>query len=304
MRVLVADDNLISRRVLEAALRQWGYDVVLADDGNEAWKILRSPNAPRLAILDWMMPGLSGPELCRRVRQAGGDRYTYILLVTSRAEKQDVIEGLEAGADDYITKPFDQMELKVRLAGGRRIVELQDQLLEAQATLREQATLDALTKVWNRRSILEILEREVDRAGREHSPLSVAMADLDHFKQVNDTYGHLAGDAVLVEAVERMRSSMRSYDSLGRYGGEEFLLLFPGCEPAAAERLAERMRAEIERRPLDWHTGPIRFTISFGVTTLRADQRLPAEALLRIADAALYQAKQQGRNRVVALPAK
>jgi diguanylate cyclase (GGDEF)-like protein len=304
MRVLVADDNLISRRLLEAALRQWGYDVVLADDGNEAWNILRSPNAPRLAILDWMMPGLSGPELCRRVRQAGGERYTYILLVTSRAEKQDVIEGLEAGADDYITKPFDQMELKVRLAGGRRIVELQDQLLEAQATLREQATLDALTKVWNRRSILEILEREVDRAAREHSPLSVAMADLDHFKQVNDTYGHLAGDAVLVEAVRRMRSSMRSYDSLGRYGGEEFLLLFPGCEPAAAERLAERMRAEIERRPLDWQTGPIRFTISFGVTTLRADQRLPSEALLRVADAALYQAKQQGRNRVVALPAE
>ncbi len=304
MRVLVADDNLISRRVLEAALRQWGYDVVLADDGNEAWKILRSPNAPRLAILDWMMPGLSGPELCRRVRQAGGDRYTYILLVTSRAEKQDVIEGLEAGADDYITKPFDQMELKVRLAGGRRIVELQDQLLEAQATLREQATVDALTKVWNRRSILEILEREVDRAEREHSPLSVAMADLDHFKQINDTYGHLAGDAVLVEAVQRMRSSMRSYDSLGRYGGEEFLLLFPGCEPAAAGRLAERMRAEIEQRPLDWQTGPIRFTISFGVTTLRADQRLPSEALLRVADAALYQAKQQGRNRVVALPAE
>jgi len=302
MRVLVADDNLISRRLLEAALRKWDYEVVAAADGNEAWEILRSPNAPRLAILDWMMPGLSGPEICRRVRASGGERYTYILLVTSRSENQDVVEGLEAGADDYITKPFDQMELRARLASGRRIIELEDQLLRAQATLREQATRDALTKAWNRRSILEILDREVDRALREHSPLSVAMCDLDHFKQINDTYGHLAGDAVLVEAVTRMRASMRSYDSLGRYGGEEFLLLFPGCEASAAVRLAERMRREIESRPLDWQTGPIRFTISFGVTTLQAGRRLPSEALLRVADTALYQAKQQGRNRVVALP--
>jgi len=304
MRILVADDNQISRRLLEAALRKWDYEVVVATDGNEAWEILSKPNAPRLAILDWMMPGLSGPELCRRVRQSGAERYTYILLVTSRSEDEDVVEGLEAGADDYITKPFNQMELKARLASGRRIIELQDQLLRAQATLREQATRDALTRAWNRRSILEILDREVDRAQREHSPLSVAMCDLDHFKQVNDNYGHLAGDAVLVEAVQRMRASMRGYDSLGRYGGEEFLLLFPGCEAAAAVRLAERMRAEIESRPLEWQTGPIPFTISIGVTTLQAGQCLPSEALLRIADAALYQAKQQGRNRVVALPAE
>jgi two-component system cell cycle response regulator len=303
MRVLIADDSLISRRLLEAALAQWGYEVVSASDGLQAWEILRRDDAPRLAILDWMMPGLSGPELCRRVRQLNSQRYTYILLVTSRAEKQDVIEGMEAGADDYITKPFDQMELKVRLASGRRVVALQDQLLEAQETLREQATRDALTKIWNRRTILEILEREIDRAQREMSPLSLAMGDLDHFKQINDTFGHLAGDAVLCEAVRRMKASIRSYDSLGRFGGEEFLFILPGCEASAAVRLAERIRQEIASRPIEWQGRAIQVTASFGVTSLPLSQRSTAEALLRLADEALYQAKQQGRNRVAHLPA-
>jgi diguanylate cyclase (GGDEF)-like protein len=303
MRVLIADDSLISRRLLEAALAQWGYEVVSASDGLQAWEILRRDDAPRLAILDWMMPGLSGPELCRRVRQLNSQRYTYILLVTSRAEKQDVIEGMEAGADDYITKPFDQMELKVRLASGRRVVALQDQLLEAQETLREQATRDALTKIWNRRTILEILEREIDRAQREMSPLSLAMGDLDHFKQINDTFGHLAGDAVLCEAVRRMKASIRSYDSLGRFGGEEFLFTLPGCEASAAVRLAERIRQEIASRPIEWQGRAIQVTASFGVTSLPLSQRSTAEALLRLADEALYQAKQQGRNRVAHLPA-
>jgi diguanylate cyclase (GGDEF)-like protein len=303
MRVLIADDSLISRRLLEAALAQWGYEVVSASDGLQAWEILRRDDAPRLAILDWMMPGLSGPELCRRVRQLNSQRYTYILLVTSRAEKQDVIEGMEAGADDYITKPFDQMELKVRLASGRRVVALQDQLLEAQETLREQATRDALTKIWNRRTILEILEREIDRAQREMSPLSLAMGDLDHFKQINDTFGHLAGDAVLCEAVRRMKASIRSYDSLGRFGGEEFLFILPGCEASAAVRLAERIRQEIASRPIEWQGRAIQVTASFGVTSLPLSQRSTTEALLRLADEALYQAKQQGRNRVAHLPA-
>lgn len=303
MKVLIADDSLISRRLLEAALAQWGYEIVSASDGLQAWEILRRDDAPRLAILDWMMPGLSGPELCRRVRQLDSERYTYILLVTSRAEKQDIIEGMEAGADDYITKPFDQMELKVRLASGRRIIALQDQLLEAQATLREQATRDALTKVWNRRTILEILEREIDRAQREISPLSLAMGDLDHFKQINDTFGHLAGDAVLREAVRRMRGSIRSYDSLGRFGGEEFLLVLPGCEESDAVRLAERMRLEIARRPVEWQGQAIPVTASFGVTSLPLSGRSTVETLLKAADSALYQAKQAGRNRVAFHPA-
>jgi diguanylate cyclase (GGDEF)-like protein len=303
MKVLIADDSLISRRLLEAALAQWGYEIVSASDGLQAWEILRRDDAPRLAILDWMMPGLSGPELCRRVRQLDSERYTYILLVTSRAEKQDIIEGMEAGADDYITKPFDQMELKVRLASGRRIIALQDQLLEAQATLREQATRDALTKVWNRRTILEILEREIDRAQREISPLSLAMGDLDHFKQINDTFGHLAGDAVLREAVRRMRGSIRSYDSLGRFGGEEFLLVLPGCEESDAVRLAERMRLEIARRPVEWQGQAIPVTASFGVTSLPLSSRSTVETLLKAADSALYQAKQAGRNRVALHPA-
>ena len=190
MKALIADDSLISRRLLEAALRKWDYQVVMASDGEEAWEHLRQKDAPRIAILDWMMPGLSGPEVCKRVRALKTDRYTYILLVTSRSHREDLIEGMEAGADDYITKPFDQNELKVRLGPGRRIVELQDLLISAQDALREQATKDALTKLWNRRTILEIFDRELARAIRHGAPLTVAMADIDGFKGINDTYGH------------------------------------------------------------------------------------------------------------------
>lgn len=302
MKILIADDSLISRRLLEAALSKWDYEVVIAADGAEAWETLQREDAPRLAILDWMMPGLSGPEVCRRVRQLASDYYIYILLLTSRSQKEDLIEGMEAGADDYLTKPFDRHELKVRLGPGKRIVELQAALLAAQVALREQATTDSLTGIWNRRTILEILDRELARAKREGSPISVVLADLDRFKLVNDTYGHMAGDAVLCETVNRMKVSSRNYDSLGRYGGEEFLLVLPGCESAAAECQAHRLRLEIESRPLEMSEGSLNVTCSFGVTSLSKVKQSDAETLLRVADAALYQAKEQGRNRVVFLP--
>ena len=302
MQVLIADDSLISRRLLEAALRKWGYDVVVASNGAEAWERLRGDGSPRLAILDWMMPGLSGPEVCRLVRSKGGEHYTYILLVTSRSEKEDLIEGMEAGADDYITKPFDQNELKVRLGPGRRIVELQDELVKAQAALREQATTDALTRLWNRRSILEILHREIARSARETAPLGIVLADLDYFKAVNDTHGHIAGDAVLREIAGRMRASCRSYDSLGRYGGEEFLLILPGCDADAAECQSQRMRTEIECQPVTANGAEVHVTSSFGVTALPGGIDTNSETVIGIADRALYLAKQHGRNCVVRLP--
>lgn len=302
MKVLIADDSMISRRLLEAALRKWEYEVAVASNGTEAWEILQRPDAPRIAILDWMMPGLSGPEVCRRVRSMANDHYTYILLVTSRSHKEDLIEGMEAGADDYITKPFDQNELKVRLGPGQRIVELQDALLEAQMALREQATIDALTKIWNRRTILERLEEEIARAKRAASSMGVVIADLDRFKNVNDTYGHIAGDIVLRETARRMKHSIRKYDSLGRYGGEEFLLILPDCGRDLAEKQAERMRREIGNPAFVVENKELRVTASFGVTALTLGSAATAEDLLRTADSALYTAKEKGRNRVACLP--
>jgi len=304
MRVLIAEDSPTSRRVLEITLRKWGYHVQSVPDGSQAWEVLQRDDAPRLAILDWMMPGLSGPEVCREVRRLTRAHYTYILLLTSRSEKEDLIEGLEAGADDYITKPFDSAELKVRLGPGQRILELQGQLLAAQEALRDQATRDALTRLWNRRAILEIFEKELARARREGVPLGVVMGDLDKFKSLNDTYGHLAGDTVLREVGARMQNSLRPYDALGRYGGEEFIMVLPGCDQAATEALSERMRASIDKEPVDLGQdgGPIRATISLGCTSVPPSNHATVKDLIRAADEALYQAKKSGRNRVVYAP--
>jgi len=166
MRILIADDSVVSRHLLEATLRKWGYEVVVADDGLEAWNVLQGENPPRLAILDWVMPGLTGPEVCSRVRESSRNKdldYTYIVLLSSKSQREDLIEGLEAGADDYLTKPFDQHELKVRLRAGTRIIDLQRELVSAREELREQATKDFLTRIWNRSSILDVLNRELSQ---------------------------------------------------------------------------------------------------------------------------------------------
>jgi diguanylate cyclase (GGDEF)-like protein len=302
MRVLIADDSTISRKLLEAALSKWDYEVTVASNGTEAWERLQGPDAPRMAILDWMMPGLSGPEVCTRVRSRNNAYYTYLLLVTSRSHKEDLIEGMEAGADDYITKPFDQNELKVRLRPGRRIIELQDELVAAQAALQEQATIDALTKTWNRRTVLELLSRELARTQRRQAPLGVVLCDLDRFKRVNDNYGHPAGDSVLEQTAQRMIASCREYDAVGRYGGEEFLLILPGCDGAAAENQAQRMRIEIERNRITTPQGELQITASFGVTAIEPGMTTTAEEAIHLADTALYQAKEKGRNCVVQVP--
>jgi diguanylate cyclase (GGDEF)-like protein len=306
VQILIADDSPVSRRLLEVVLRNWGYQVTAVSSGTEAWQILQRPKAPRLAILDWMMPGLSGPEVCSLVRQHQGQPdsvYTYIILRTSRNEKDDLIAGMEAGADDYLVKPFDNNELKVRLGPGRRIVQLQAQLLEAQEALREQATRDALTKLWNRHAILEILSRELDRTAREGKPLGLLLGDLDHFKAVNDTYGHVAGDTVLREVAGRFSASIRSYDAAGRYGGEEFLIVLPGCDGDAAFQTADRIRATVSQQPVCLgEDGTVEVTASFGATSLPRGHSGSAEELIRAADTALYRAKERGRNLTVFLP--
>jgi len=301
MRVLIADDSLLSRRLLEETLRGWGYDIQVAQDGVEAWKILSGDDPPTLAVLDWMMPGHTGPELCRLVRQRAAEPYTYILLLTSRNEKDDVVEGMDSGADDYITKPFDKHELKVRLRAGTRIVDLQEQLVAAREALRQQATRDHLTQLWNRSSILEFLHRELARSERDRTAIGVVVADLDRFKAINDTHGHFAGDVALQESARRMQGSVRAYDAIGRYGGEEFLIVLPGADAEAVRSQAERMRNAVRLRPVHTPEASLHVTCSFGCT-FGLGSEVTAEGLIRAADEALYLAKRAGRDCSVLVP--
>ncbi|HEV2690706.1 MAG TPA: diguanylate cyclase [Bryobacteraceae bacterium] len=298
MKILIADDSIVSRHLLEATLRKWGYEVVVACDGEEALNVLHQENAPALAILDWMMPGLTGLEVCRKIRKRAREPYTYILLLTSKSQKEDLIEGMDAGADDYITKPFDQHELQVRLRAGTRLVDLQAELMAAREALREQATKDSLTHLWNRSYIFDELCRELSRASREGNHVGVVMVDIDHFKDVNDNYGHFAGDAVLCETARRMQNAIRPYDSIGRYGGEEFLILLPGCDEHSSFTQAERLRKQLSQATMSLTDTSLCVTASFGVTTAVYGQPWTPEDLIRKADEALYLAKKLGRNRV------
>lgn len=298
MKVLIADDDPISSRILESKLIHWGYEVIVCSDGLSAWEVLRTEGAPQLAIIDWMMPGMDGLEICRSVREQTAEAYTYILLLTARDRKEDILTGLEAGADDFISKPFDSHELDVRLRIGNRILDLESGLLRSREALRLQATQDPLTGVWNRGAAIQSFETELHRSYREGKPIALIMADVDHFKLVNDTYGHLAGDAALREVCRRMRRMMRSYDTIGRYGGEEFLIVLPGCDAAEAQNIAERIREETGGHSVNTLEGKIDVTISLGVAAGDGINKMDANALIRAADAALYRSKRNGRNRV------
>lgn len=298
MKVFVADDDPVSRRLLQVTLTNFGYDTVMAADGAEALRILEQKDSPRLAILDWIMPPMDGVEVCRAIRKRSAEAYLYVILLTVKGEQKEIVEGLDAGADDYVTKPFDLMELKARLRAGRRILELQEQLIASRDRLRFEATHDAQTGLLNHATILETIRVEVLRAQRERTPLGVIMVDLDHFKEVNDRHGHMAGDTVLQEVAKRMQSSMRPYDSVGRFGGEEFVIVAPGCNLERAAALAERLRQSIAGDPVQDAGGPIAITASLGVSSVL--EASGADQILRATDEALYRAKVQGRNRVVA----
>jgi two-component system, cell cycle response regulator len=297
-QILAAEDNPVLQTMLRSLLTKWGYDVVIARDGEEAWRVLQSQTAPRMAILDWMMPGMDGVEICRRVRAAHREPYIYILLLTARTESDDLIEGMEAGADDYLKKPFNSHELRLRLRAGSRVLDLQEELLEAREAFREQATHDSLTGLLNRASILSALETELARAERERHPVSLLMADLDRFKQINDTRGHLAGDAVLREIAHRMKSAVRRYDSVGRYGGEEFLIVLPGCDFYAAAAQADRIRQAVAALPVRHGEHGFSVTCSIGVSSRTTPAVCDTDTLVREADLALYAAKDRGRHRV------
>jgi two-component system cell cycle response regulator len=294
MKVLVADDDAFYRHSLKKALERWGYEVVSASNGKEALDILQGTNPPRLAILDWMMPEMDGVDVCYRVRQRTGDPYIYILLVTARQHKRDMIAGLNAEADDYLVKPFDFQELRARLQSGQRIIDLQTALASKQQELSHQATHDSLTGLWNRSAILEIVFREVSCAKRMKQDFCLALADIDHFKLVNDTYGHVAGDGVLIEVAMRMQSALRNYDAIGRYGGEEFIIVMPGFDKPRALELAERLRLRVAENPYNVLKKQVAITVSLGVAVDNGTGSVGS--LLRAADDALYRAKARGRN--------
>jgi two-component system cell cycle response regulator len=299
MKILIAEDAPVSRRMLQGLLVKWGYDVVSVEDGDAALEKLKAPDAPRIALLDWMMPGQNGVDVCRALRKHRPLPYTYILLLTARDAKEGVVEGLESGADDYLTKPFDPQELKARIRVGLRLLELEDDLVQAREAMRFKATHDALTEIWNRGAILETLEREAWRSRREGISLGVLIVDLDHFKSVNDTYGHLAGDALLREVTKRMQTDIRPYDTLGRYGGEEFLILLPGCNGSETWNKAERLREAILRGPIATSAGNLKVTMSIGGVATADWPEVTANQILQMADSALYRAKEEGRNRTV-----
>jgi diguanylate cyclase (GGDEF)-like protein len=289
MKILIAEDDASTRTMLEGLTKKWGYSVVSVSDGKEALRLLEAEDGPSLALMDWLMPGVEGPEICRRLRHSRSEKdpYRYVILLTVKGEREHVVRGLEAGADDYVVKPFDPQELKVRLDVGRRIVELQEML-------RHNARHDVLTELLNRRAGLERLKEECARSRRENEPLSVAVLDLDHFKNINDTYGHESGDEVLREAAQRLRKMVRSYDVIARLGGEEFLLLFPKTSRQIAEEICERIRRGFESKA--FLPENVSVTASIGVASFGGDE--DEQMLLRRADAALYEAKHSGRNLV------
>jgi two-component system, cell cycle response regulator len=297
MRILIADDDPVSCRLLDRLLNKWGYQVIAAHDGAEAWEVLQAERAPRVALLDWMMPGMDGLEVCRRVRARSSQPYVYIILLTANDKVGNVVEGLESGADDYLTKPFHPQELRARLRVGLRMLELESGLVEARESLRFKASHDALTSIWNRGAIIELLERELSRARRDGSSVGILLADIDHFKRINDTRGHLVGDEVLRAVTGRLRGEVRSYDAVGRYGGEEFLILLPGCDTPKLTAKAQQLVKIIERSSVETSTGPVPVTISIGGIASGDCRHAELSTLLRAADTALYRAKVSGRNR-------
>lgn len=296
MKILIADDEAMSRRLLQGTLERAGYEVIAVENGRQATERICTAGGPRLALLDWVMPELDGPGVCREVRKQKEQSYVYMVLITSKEAKEDVVAGLESGADDYLTKPFDPEELKARLRTGLRILSLENRLVEAREEMRFKASHDALTTLWNRAVILELLERELSRAHRENATTVIILCDIDHFKNVNDTLGHLIGDEVLRETTKRLLASVRSYDFVGRYGGEEFLVVLNNCDPSFALARAEEIRNTIAQRPMQTVAGAVPVTVSLGLLLSHEWGALSVEELLRETDNALYAAKAAGRN--------
>ncbi|MBN1959207.1 MAG: diguanylate cyclase [Desulfuromonadales bacterium] len=298
MKILIAEDDLTSRTILTGMLRKWNFEPVIAENGQQAWDLMQRDNPPLIVILDWNMPFLDGLEVCRKIRCTLVQNPPYIILLTAKDKKSDIVTGLDAGANDYISKPYDKDELHARIRVGKRVISLQLDLLKIQQSLSYDAMHDALTGALNRRAILDALEREILRANRRGSFFSLGLVDIDHFKQVNDRYGHLSGDDILKGLVTTMASNLRGYDLVGRYGGEEFLVIAPESKGSRGEGLYEGLRRAVEHQVFFSRCGrSLQVTVSIGVTSMSGESSV--DDLLAQADAALYEAKESGRNRIV-----
>ncbi len=299
--ILIVEDNPVSRKLLEKTLKKGGYEAVSASTGEEALKKLKKKFFP-IVITDWMMPGMDGLELCRQIRTMDLPGYVFIILLTAKDTREDIIEGLEAGADDYLTKPLDFPELKARLKSAFRILELERSLKKANEEIRLLSITDSLTGCYNRCYLMERLRHEIKRARRYKHELSVVMCDIDHFKSVNDKYGHQVGDLVLKSFAACVCSSIRKdVDWVARYGGEEFLVVLPETGWKGAFALAERLRKAVARTGTQTPQGEIFVTASFGVAGFDStvpDDQVSLEQLINAADYSMYLAKQEGRNQV------
>jgi two-component system, cell cycle response regulator len=296
LKILIADDEMLSRRLLEKTLDRAGYEVVVVENGKQALEKLCQPDGPRLALLDWVMPELDGPSVCRALRKRSEQTYIYLILLTSKGSKLDTVHGLESGADDYLTKPFNAEELRARLRVGERILLLEDRLVEARENMRFRATHDALTSLLNRGAIMDLLGRELHRSQREKKSTAILLGDVDHFKRVNDTLGHIVGDEVLIEIAARLQGAVRSYDFVARFGGEEFLVVLNNCDPVFGPDRGEEIRKLVSCRPIHTAKGPVAVTMSFGLLQSADWGPKPLEHLLHAVDLALYRAKGEGRD--------
>ncbi len=300
MRVIIADDDALARLMLTAMVTNLGHECLAAEDGEAAWALYQE-EAPDVLVTDRMMPGLDGIELCRRIRDSGGESYTYIVLITTLSGRPEVLEGIQAGADDYLTKPLDPFDLEVRFTSAERVTALHARLRESAALLAATARTDVLTDIGNRRRFDEDLADIHARALRRSRPYSLAVADIDHFKAYNDHYGHLAGDEVLATVARAMVRSCRQGDEVYRFGGEEFVIVF--VEEALPDILAaaERARRAVELLAVahQAQTGGSHLTVSIGVAQFDPLTHTDSEQVLKEADQALYRAKADGRNRVM-----
>jgi two-component system cell cycle response regulator len=296
LKILIADDDKLSLHLLEKTLDRAGYEVVAVENGKQAYEKLSQPDAPRLALLDWVMPEMDGPSVCRALRKRVEQAYLYLVLLTSKGSKVDTVLGLESGADDYLVKPFNAEELRARLRVGERVLLLEDRLVEARENMRFRATHDPLTSLLNRGAIMDLLGRELHRSLREKKSTAILLGDVDHFKRVNDTLGHIVGDEVLTEIANRLQSAVRTYDFVGRFGGEEFLVILNNCDPAFGPGRGEEIRRLVSYRPIVTAKGPVAVTMSFGLLQSGEWGSKPLEQLLHAVDIALYRAKSEGRD--------
>lgn len=297
--VAVVDDDAAIRRLVSLFLRRAGYDVIEVATG-EAARSRLGVESWNLAILDRKLPDLDGLDLCREIKADPRFRNRYVIMLTGEADEQDKIEGLDLGADDYITKPFQYKELLARIRAGKRIVDLQSELLESNRRLELLSITDGLTRLYNHRHFQDEMVRAFDESQRYQRPLSLAIIDIDFFKKVNDTYGHAAGDDVLKTVARLFMDSVRSTDLVARYGGEEFTVMMPETDMGDAIAFAEKIRTLVEQTTIETQAGPVRVTVSIGVSSVPSTPIQTPKEMIVAADKALYRAKRGGRNQVQA----